>query len=433
MIKNNKNIDKKNISKQIKKIFEKCTEDKQKIRDYFYIILYVLTIFIMLYTLAKTIKTKTNFYNENLPFRWYNVLSYDDMFYARDVYNSSENYTDDKYHLVKHPLFDIYAKVFSYVEDYLFDNDETDHYFHIVVFQILVNVIGILYLYKILREQLNIRNIWCFILLTIYELATVTLLGTLVIDSFIFSATLLIMSYYYLAKQKIIPSIIIGILTAGVTITNSIPFALMTLILIKDRKKILKIGLGCIGGLLLISLILPYRDIIYNNLLLTANTNMERYAQNQDIVTFLKMAFYNIITSPLFFINLMHTKVDGLDYVTFDLSSGRAIIITTIIFFMLIFYNIIKYRKDRNVIALVSIFAYNMILHIIIRFGLHVGTIYGLHFLFSEILMFAYGFKIKNKILKNCFIGFSIVFLMVQIRYNIYGLLEMMLSFKDWI
>ena len=84
-------------------------------------------------------------------------------------------------------------------------------------------------------------------------------------------------------------------------------------------------------------------------------------------------------------------------------------------------------------LATLGLFVYNMILHAVVKFGLYEGTIYGLHFLFAEILMFAFGFKIKNKIIRRVFICFSILLLLVQIRYNLNGMLNLLLLFKDWV
>ena len=66
------------------------------------------------------------------------------------------------------------------------------------------------------------------------------------------------------------------------------------------------------------------------------------------------------------------------------------------------------------------------------RFGLYEGTIYGLHFLFAEIIMFAFGFRIKNKYIKRAFAILAILFLIIQLRYNMDGLLKCILLFKDW-
>ena len=83
-------------------------------------------------------------------------------------------------------------------------------------------------------------------------------------------------------------------------------------------------------------------------------------------------------------------------------------------------------------LAALGVFMYNMFIHVIMKFGLHEGTIYGLHFLFAEILMFAFGFKIKNKVVRRIFISFAIILLIAQIRYNLDGMLNLLLLFKNW-
>ena len=436
MIQENKNVieikTKKSYISNIKNKIKQIYENKTKVQDYIYLFVYILIIFTILFTIANTIMTDTNFYSENLTFRWKNILSYDDMLYSRDVYTTNPKY-ENTVHLSIHPLFDVLAQTVARVENIIFsDASPNAHYYHIVLFQILVNILAVVYLYKILREQMKLRNIWCYLLITIYEIATVTLLGIFVVESFIISGTLLIISYYYLSKQKIIVSSVLGILVTGMCITNSIAFGIMAIFLLKNKKDILKVGISCILGGIIVFLLIPYKNYIIDNLFSSVSTYTELYTPSHDLLTYIKMIFYYILSSPLFFINILHTEPNELDYIKFDLSADIPIIIMTILFFIFILYNVIRNIKDRNLLATFGLFIYNMIIHVIVRFGLYEGTIYGLHFLFAEIIMFAFGFKIENKFIKRIFIAFSILFLIIQLRYNMDGLLKCLLLFKDW-
>ena len=417
------------------KLSKYIKNNEKRLKDYLYLSIYIVLVFIILFSTAKVIKTKTNFYKDNLKFRWDNILSYDDLCYARQIYSTDVNYEHQNVMPinVRHPLMKVWGMIFSNTEDVFYKNlNETDHYFHIVIFQIIINLLGVYYLYKILREHFKLKNIWCFLLMTIYELATVTILGTLVVETFLLSSTLLIMSYYYLAKQKKIISIVLGILLTGVTITNAIAFALMAIFLLKDKKDIFKIGIGCIIGCSFMVLLLPYGEQTVTKLFEIVNNNIERFAKEQTGITYIKMIFYNLLVSPIFFIKQIHIQIKGLDFVTFDLASGKIIAITTVIFFIFIIYNIVKNIKDRKLLAALAVFIYNMILHAIVKFGLYEGTIYGLHFLFAEILMFAFGFKIENKKVRNIFIVFATLMLLVQLRYNIKGMLDILLLLPKW-
>ena len=417
------------------KTSEYIKNNEQKLKDLLYILIYMTIIFIILFSVAKAIKTKTNFYKEDLKFRWDNILSYDDICYARQIYSSDVNYEHKNVMPinVRHPLMKIFGMAFSNIEASLDKNlSNTDHYFHIVVFQIIVDLVGVYYLYKILREQFKLRNLWTFLLITIYELATVTVLGTLVVETFLLSATLLIMSYYYLAKQKKIASIIVGVLLTGVTVTNAGAFALMAIFLLKDKKDIVKVGAGCVLGCVIMLILLPYGQQTVTNFFSIVDNNLTRFAKEQTGITYVKMIFYNLLTSPIFFIKQVHVVPNGLDFVTFELASGKIIMITTIMYLAAIGHNIIKNIKDRKMLAALAVFVYNMILHAVVKFGLYEGTIYGLHFLFAEILMFAFGFKIENKKIRNIFIVFSVLMLLVQLRYNIKGMLDILLLLPNW-
>ena len=291
-------------------IGEKLKQINNKLSKYYGIIFYIIIASIVLFTFAKVIKNNTNYYRNDLSFRWGTVLSYDDVYHANDIYSDSPNYEKMIGTIVKHPFISAFGQITHKIESMFFDNaQKTDHYFHIVVLQILINAIGIFYLYKILREQYGIKEKWCFLLLTIYQLATVTLLGTLIIDSFIISGTLLIMSYYYLSKQKLVISSILGILVTGFCITNSIAFAIMAIFLLKKKRDIVKVGVSCILGFLLVALLLPYREYFFDNLFSEVHNQADIFSANEgDTTLYLKRVFYFMLISPINIFNLQGNK-----------------------------------------------------------------------------------------------------------------------------
>ena len=73
-----------------------------------------------------------------------------------------------------------------------------------------------------------------------------------------------------------------------------------------------------------------------------------------------------------------------------------------------------------------------MVLHGVVKFGLYEGTIFGLHFLFSEILMFAFPFKIEDKRIRNIVIALSILILLAQLKYNSQGMIQLIIRLMNW-
>ena len=424
------------IQTKVEWVKEKAKNHQKEIKDFVYVLMYCIIIASLLIGVAQTLKNKTNLYSENLKFRWENILSYDDIFYAREIYTTEDNYAENdlQERHVKHPFMSAIGHMVAGVENVIFPNgDETAHYYHIVLFQILVNLIGVFYLYKILRGLFNIDNKWCFALLTLYEFSVVAFLGTVIIESFLLSATVLIMSYYYLAKQKIIPSILLGILVTGITITNSVAFAIMAICLLKKKRDILKVGIGCVAGLGVAVLALPYRDLFFANFSGKVDENLERFVMKPDTITMFKMIFYYLLASPFFFIVPCYSQLYHLDRMIFELQSGKVIAIITILLMVCMIVMAVKNRKNRLMWAALGVFAYNMFIHAIVKFGIYEGTIYGLHFLFAEILMLAFLFTSKNKWIRWAG-GFIIVLaIAVQMKYNSVGFLELMVRLKDWI
>jgi len=423
------------IQKKVEQVKAYGIAHKKEIKDYAYILFYCILIASLLLAITQTLKNKTNLYREDLTFRWENILSYDDIFYAREIYTTEDNYAEDdlQERHVKHPFMSAIGHIVAGAENILFSGaDETTHYYHIILFQILVNLIGIWYLYKILRNLLHLENKWCFLLLTIYELSLVTLLGTVIVETFLLSATTLIMSYYYLAKQKLLPSILLGILVTGITITNSIAFAIMAICLLEKKKDILKVGIGCILGLALCILILPYRNLFLTHFTGQVNDNLDRFTVKPDARTTLKMIFYYLLASPFFFIVPNYSTLYGLDRMTFELSSGKTIMLTTIALFLWMAVMLIKNVKNRKMLAVFGVFTYNMIIHALVKFGLYEATIYGLHFLFAEIIMLAFTFTTKNPYLKWTGTALLILTLAIELQYNTKGILDLILHLQNW-
>lgn len=424
------------IQKKVEDVKAYGIDHKKEIKDWVYLLFYCLILASLLLATAQTLKNKTNFYSENLTFRWENILSYDDIFYAREIYTTEENYAEEdlQERHVKHPFMSAIGHVVAQAEIILFSNlDETAHYYHIVLFQILVYLIGIVYLYKILRNLFHLENKWCFLLLTVYALSVVAFLGTVIIESFLLSATALIMSYYYLAKQKVLPSILLGILVTGITITNSIAFAIMAVCLLKKKRDILIVGAGCVLGLGLCIVALPYRDLFFANFSGKVNENLDKFVVKPEGKTALKMLFYYLLASPFFFIVPLYSKLYGLDRMTFELASGKTIFFITVALFIWMAVMVIRHWKDRRMLAALGVFACNMCIHAIVRFGLYEGTIYGLHFLFAEILMLAFTFTEKNKTMKWIGTVLILLALITQIRYNTKGILELLLRLQSWV
>ena len=430
-------VKKRKINRDIswEELEEKLNKVNNKFQRYYGIIFYILIVSIILFTFARVIKNETNYYSNELKMRFGTVLSYDDVYSARIIYSGNQNYEEFIGTVVKHPFMFAFGEMVSNIENSLFKNTEsTDHYFHIVVLQIFINAIGMFYLYRILKEQYGIKDKWCFLLLTIYQLATVTLLGTLIIDSFIISSTLLIMSYYYLSKQKLIISGILGILVTGFCITNSIAFAIMAIFLLKRKRDILKVAILCITGFTLATLLLPYKEQFWGNMFSEVINQANTFKLEEDTVSgYLKRVFYYLLCSPIFFLQMLHeTNQSDMQVLSFDLSANLGVIAIFIVFLIIILFNLIKNIKDRHMLAAFGVFVHNMFLHAIMKYGLTEATLFGLHFLFAEILMFAFGFKIKNAVIRRTFILLALLLLAVQVKTNINGLLSIMLIFKDW-
>ena len=428
--------DRTNKKIQQKEIWEKKIKRKlQKVKRNASIIIYCMMIAIIMLISANAIRKNSAIYSKNTPNRYDNITWYDDVYYSRDIYRDDDEYNKITYTISKHPILKAWGQIFTKVENKLFPpKDDTSHYYHIVIFQIVVNVIGVIYLYKILKKTGKLKDSWIFLLLTFYELGTATLICTFFAESFLISATLLIMSYYYLSKKNCIASIILGILVTMTTITNCIPFAIMAIILLKEPKKIAVVGGGCVLGTILAIFLLPYSNLFWENVLKVADNNMQSYTvTGNGILQKITAVFNMLITMPFYIFEYAILPIEGgAQALYFRAYSGNLIAIAGISMLGIMGYTCIKNIKKREVLAALGVFLYNMILHGIIGFGLEEGLIYSLHYMWAEVILLGFSTKIENKKVRTFIQILLVLIALLQIYFNLKGIYHFIPDLIDW-
>lgn len=347
------------------------------------------------------------------------LFSADDIYYVKNFYNVT---MEDSMRIIKHPMLVVFCSLFTHIEQILFGELSIQtHYELIVCIQIVCSLLSVFYLYKILAVQYKLKLSHNLLLCAIYATAFSTVFFTFIAESFIISALLLMMSYYYIEHGNFPMASILGALTAGITITNAFLWALIVLFSFNNWKYKLK-TIIC-GGVLFIILvsILPVRSIFWNNIISGSLNSARNYSDNFSIIETISRLFFAFFGSTIFYINTTNASpFDDFrgDALSFIPSASLPIIIMSFLSMVLLVYSIIINRKEKSLYPALTVLLFNFLLHGVIQYGLKEAFLYSLHHLAAQILIIGHLFKSKPQKIITIFFA---LFLICEILLNIRG------------
>lgn len=328
--------------------------------------------------------------------------SYDDIYYMESIFNGNDYVKYNKpYTAVKHPLLTINAnKYIKATNSIISDTSNDNHFVRVEFLQLLFSFIGIVYLYLILTNIIKLKPIYAFLLGLVFLFSNATIISSLIVESFIFSSTLLIMSYYYISKKKPLISGLLGALVFGTTITNVVIWGIMVIMLnLDDFKNIIKtilyFVLSCIIILFLIWIIeSDYLKYVSSIFLDTIFENQERFSNFMSISESIKYAFYFLGISGLFYVDTVNTDQLGRNLgLAISFIPSAKILVTLLvssIYITIITLSVKLIRElEKNIFACYGIILFNIYLHFILKFGLIEAFLYTPHFIFAIIILFA--------------------------------------------
>lgn len=209
--------------------------------------------------------THSSYYNVAPDTNNDRLFSMDDAYYILNIYSTD---MDNSLRIVKHPLFTVYAHWFTKSEQLVFGEiSVTHHYWLVLASQIITAVLSIYYLYLSFVEHFKLSSKQALLLIMIYGFSISVLLQTMVAESYIFSSLFLIMTFYYSQHKKVLPVIVLGILTAGTTLTNGLLWALLAIFSKFKAADIIKIGITTVLSFLATALILFLARRLMNSLI----------------------------------------------------------------------------------------------------------------------------------------------------------------------
>lgn len=356
-------------------------------------------------------------------------FSMDDSYYVNHFYSLE---LDNTGRIVKHPLLSAFAHYVTQLQHVTFgDISISSHYLLIVLGQIIICFIGLVFLFRILKEHyqlpVNIANL----LITLYAFSSATLIYTFIAESYIFSGTILIISYWCVLNNKYKSLIVLGILAGGVTITN---FAIWAIIIMFLNKTFLnKIKLILISGIGLLGVIclLPIRQVFYSEFFKVFIGSPQNYSNHYSLLKVLKMGFYSIFGSTYFYIDTVNQSPFGQykgNAISFIPSSNFLIAVVMCVWILGIIIASVKgiQAKDKLLIAPMLVLIFNIVLHVGVQYGLNEAFLYSLHHSFAQILIIAYLMKnTTTPVLKKVVYSLTGLYLVIMVVVNVFGGIEL--------
>ena len=319
------------------------------------------------------------------------LFSADDIYYTNYFFSTT---MDESPRIVKHPLLIVFGWLFTCLESTILGPISLRHHYELIVLlQLCVSLVSVLYLYKILDEFYHLRPRHTVLLCAIYALSFSTLFYTFIAESYINSSCILLMSYYYARRKNSAAVVLLGVLAAGVTITNAFLWAIIVFATstqsLKKRLALLVLGGVCFCLAVALS---PAGRIFFQDTLAVCFGSAENYSDHFPLLTMLRYAFFIFFGSTFFFVDTQNATPFG-DYPGDALSflpSAPPLIVAAMAFWCAVLIAaVIKGRRDPLLLAPLGVLIFNLLLHGALQYGLKEGFLYSLHHLSAQLLIAA--------------------------------------------
>ena len=358
-------------------------------------------------------------------------FSMDDVYYITRIYSPD---MDTSLRIVKHPLFIVFGNITARLFNALWENPGyPSTYILVIVLQIFLQLLALIYLYKILSEFYRPGNRVILILLAIYAFSVSSLAFTLIAESYIFSGAALIMSYYYLLKKNTAAAIILGIITAGITITNFAVWVIMAVLLTEGRKRKLLIVSVTTSAFVLTITITPASLLFFNNFLTVMVSSPGNYSDSFDLYAVIVRCLYSFFGSTVFFIDTIKESPFGQfpgRAISFLPGSGGLIPALMLLWAGLLIYSAVLNLRNRLLYVPMAVLAFNLVLHGVLQYGLKEAFLYSLHHFFAQALIIASVFlpdgknALKVKKPASALLALLVFFFAGEILLNAAGYME---------
>lgn len=352
------------------------------------------------------------------------LFSADDVYYATEFFSAE---LDDSPRIIKHPLLIVIGCALTRLERLVFGAISIRrHYELIVLGQMLCSVAAVICLDALLEKRYGVDRLKALMLCAIYACSFSTLFYTFTAESYILSSLLLLLAFTYAPKNMPI-TVLLGVLTAGVTITNAFLWALIVVFSGNNRKKTLLTLL--LGGLCFCAAVavLPIRHAFFGNIFSGALNSAKNYSDHYSILEMLRRGFFIFFGSTTFWLDTADSSPFGDfqgDALSFLPSAPGLTVAAMVLWCALLLCGIARARKDRLLAAPLSVLLFSVLLHGVIGYGIKEGFLYSLHHFSAQILII--GLAVRGERKKTIWADILLAaFLLAVLTLNLPGYREL--------
>ena len=329
----------------------------------------------------------------------------------------------------RHPLANYF---FNWIREFalLFSDGKKDANFRLVLawcsnFAVSLSLIQI---YKYLKNIIRLPKNISLLILSFFAFFTTNILLSFTPETYTYTLFFLVLFNYYAAlklkKEAIIPATALTLATisiGGLTVTNAVKVFISVLFeknLFQNWKKFGNAVLRVLMSMVIFVLLFLYRlDFDYMRFLNKSGEQYDKFSKPKvtplwDMIS--SWFFGGNMLFPSFVIRDYHNK-KGFYYKALFMDVYTSVIpyIFVAAILILVFWSYFKNFKNKLVQVLMISFLVDIVIHCILKFGLHTSYIYGGHFIFVVPLLIGwlfYSYKNSPKMLSFLFVTVGVLF-----------------------
>ena len=329
----------------------------------------------------------------------------------------------------RHPLANYF---FNWIREFalLFSDGKKDANFRLVLawcsnFAVSLSLIQV---YKYLKNIIRLPKNISLLILSFFAFFTTNILLSFTPETYTYTLFFLVLFNYYAAlklkKEAIIPATALTLATisiGGLTVTNAVKVFISVLFeknLFQNWKKFGNAVLRVLMSIVIFVLLFLYRlDFDYMRFLNKSGEQYDKFSKPKvtplwDMIS--SWFFGGNMLFPSFVIRDYHNK-KGFYYKALFMDVYTSVIpyIFVAAVLILVFWSYFKNFKNKLVQVLMISFLVDIVIHCILKFGLHTSYIYGGHFIFVVPLLIGwlfYSYKNSPKMLSFLFVTVCVLF-----------------------
>ena len=328
----------------------------------------------------------------------------------------------------RHPLANYF---FNWIREFalLFSDGKKDANFRLVLawcsnFALSLSLIQI---YKYLKNIIRLPKNISLLILSFFAFFTTNILLSFTPETYTYTLFFLVLFNYYAAlklkKEEIIPATALTLATisiGGLTVTNAVKVFISVLFeknLFQNWKKFGNAVLRVLMSMVIFVLLFLYRlDFDYMRFLNKSGEQYDKFSKPKvtplwDMIS--SWFFGGNMLFPSFVIRDYHNK-KGFYYKALFMDVYTSVIpyVFVAAVLILVFWSYFKNFKNKWVQVLMISFLVDIVIHCILKFGLHTSYIYGGHFIFVVPLLIGwlfYSYKNSPKMLSFLFVTVGVL------------------------